>query len=162
MSDSNVAADYAALKTANDQLREQARQRLFGLLDQLCAEISRALTALPGGQPLAVGRQEWEFKLENSTMVGERYGARYRGRTLLVEVGWPREPQHGYVPDGGLARGRVGLSQNIMLEPQAITEIILQKRGASEPQWRLIANRRIGEPVTELLLRSYFNLLLAD
>ena len=95
-------------------------------------------------------------------MVGERYGARHRGRTLLVEVGWPREPQHGYVPDGGLARGRVGLSQNIMLEPQLIADLILKKVGTTEPQWSVITNKRIGEPVTESLLRSYFNLLLVD
>lgn len=160
MIEENVATEYTALRAANEQLREAAKQQLFAWLDTISSEVSRALA----GEPLQVGRQEWQFKVgPAATMVGERYGARRHGRTLLVEVGWPREPQHGYVPDGGLARARVGLSQNIMLEPQIIAELILKKLpGANEPQWFVLADKRVGNPVSETLIRSYFQLLLAD
>lgn len=158
MTESDLTADYLSLKASNDLLREQSKQRLFELLDVICSEINIGL----GGPPIQVGRQEWEFTVGTSTMVGERFGARHRERTVVVEVGWPRQPQHGFVPDGGLARGRIGFSQNTMLEPKPLTQLILKRRGDGEPQWRLIANKTLGEPVTSTLLRSYLNLLLTD
>lgn len=157
----DFAAEYLTLKEANDQLRESGRQWLWNALDAVCAEISRELSA-KNDQPLQVGRQQWQFKVENSTMVGERFGVRYREKTLVVEVGWPREPQHGFVPDRGLARARIGLSQNVMLEAQIVSELIFKRQGDGDPAWRFIKNKQIGERVTEPRLRSYLNLLLAD
>src|SRR5205823_5012898 len=148
-------AEYQALRAANDQLRERGKQWLIETLNHLCAEINRGLAQQPQPQVIQVGRQEWEFKVGNSLMVGERIGVRYRGRTLIIEVGWPREPQHGHVPDRGLARGRVSLSQNTMLEAQATDELILKHRGAGEAAWYVIANKQLGEMVTAARLRNY-------
>ena len=95
-------------------------------------------------------------------MVGERYGARYRGRTLTVEIGWPKLPEHGYVPDGGLARGRIGFSQNVMLDARPVAEMVFKRNGAADPGWFLISSNRPGEPVTESLLKKYVEMLLQD
>jgi hypothetical protein len=159
--DKDLAAEYLALKAANDELRERGKQWLWNALDVLCSEISRELNVL-NNPPLEVGRQEWQFKVEDSTMVGERFGARFREKTLIVEAGWPREPQHRFVPDRGLARARIGFSQNIMLEARTVAEIILKHQSGDDLAWYLIANKKLGAKVTESHLREYFNLILAD
>ncbi len=157
----NYATEYLALKEANDRLRESGRQWLWNALDAVCAEISRELIA-KNDPSLQVGRQEWQFKVENSTMVGERFGARFREKTLVVEVGWPREPQHGFVPDRGLARARIGVSQNVMLEARTVAELIFKQRGDGDPAWHFIVNKKLGERVTESRLREYLNLVLVN
>lgn len=162
MEDKDYAAEYQALKAANDGLRERGKQWLIETLNQLCAEINRGLTQQPQQPVIQVGRQAWEFKVGNSLMVGERVGVRYRGRTLLVEVGWPREPQHGHVPDRGLARGRVSVSQNTMIEAQATDELILKHHGAGEAAWYVIKSQQLGEMITEARLRAYLQTVLAS
>jgi hypothetical protein len=157
--DTNLAAEYTSLKAANDQLRELGKQWLWSVMDTLCSEVSRELSA-QNKAPLQVGRQEWRFQVENSTMVGERFGARFREKTLTVELGWPREPQHGFVPDRGLARARIGLSQNVMLEARALAEMIFKRRGEDDPAWYFISNKTLGDLVTESRLRDYLNLIL--
>ena len=153
--DKNYAADYLSLKAANDQLRERGKQWLLETLSDYCAEINRTLMAQPNPLPLQVGRQAWEFKVGNSLMVGERLGVRYRGATLIVEVGWPREPKHGHVPDQGLARGRISL-----IEAKATDELILKHRGSGEAVWYVIENKKLGELVTEARLRAYLQAIL--
>src|SRR5215510_1316127 len=123
----DLAAEYLALKAANDELRERGKQWLWNALDVICSEISRELSDR-NNPPLQVGRQEWQFKVGDSTMVGERFGARFREKTLIVEAGWPREPQHGFVPDRGLARARIGLSQNVMFDARIVAEMILKRQ----------------------------------
>jgi hypothetical protein len=159
--DKDITAEYLALKAANDELRERGKEWLWNALDVICSEISRELSAR-NNPPLQVGRQEWRFKVESSTMVGERFGARFREKTLIVEVGWPREPQHRFVPGRGLARARIGLSQNVMLEAQTVAEMILKRRDNSDPGWNFIADKKLGDGVTESHLREYFDLLLKD
>jgi hypothetical protein len=159
--DKDLAAEYLRLKAANDQLRELGKQWLWTLLDTLCSEVSRELSAR-NKPPLQVGRQDWRFQVENSTMVGERFGARFREKTLTVEMGWPREPQHGFVPGRGLARARIGLSQNVMLEARGLAEMIFKRRGDGDPVWYFITNTTLGDEVTESRLRGYLNLILAD
>jgi hypothetical protein len=159
--DKDLAAEYLALKAANDELREQGKQWLWNALDVICSEISRELSAR-NDPPLQVGRQEWQFKVEDSTMVGERFGARLRERTLIVEAGWPREPQHGFVPGLGLARARIGLSQNVMLEAKIVAEMILKRQSQGDLGWDFIADKKPGARVTESRLREYFDLILLD
>jgi len=167
MQEKDYAAEYLALKAANDQLRERGKQWLFDSLNQLCAEANQKLLTQGDPQIGAASIQSgvqpnWQFKVENAVMVGERFGARFRYRTLTVEAGWPRSPEHGYITDGGLARGRVGLSQNTMIEPQPIAELILKKVGNSEPAWFVFKNKILGEQVNEVKLREYLSPLLTD
>jgi hypothetical protein len=156
----DFAADYLALKAENDRLREDGKRWLWNVLEKLCSEINSRLAEKSFGSTLQIGRQEWQFSIENSTLVGERFGARYLTRTLVVEAGWPRLPEHGFVPDGGLARARVGLSQNIMLEALTVAEFTLKRVGQGAPAWYIISDKKMGEPVTESKLRSYLNLML--
>lgn len=158
----DLAAEYLALRAANDQLRERGRQWLWETLNRLSAEINRELAQQGNAAPLQLGRQDWEFKVETATMVGERIGLRHQYRTLLFEIGWPREPQHGFISDGGLARARVSFSQNTMIEAQPIAELILKKQNSGEPVWLLIANKKLGDLITESRLRAFLNLVLAD
>jgi hypothetical protein len=148
------------LKAENDRLREEGKQWLWNSLELLCDQINSKLTNKANGAVLQVGRQDWRFSIEGATMVGERFGARYLTRTLVIEAGWPRLAEHGFVPDGGLARARVGLSRNVMLEALTIADLILKRQGKAAPSWYLIEHKKIGELVTESKLRSYLSLLL--
>lgn len=167
MQEKDYAAEYLALKAANDQLRECGKQWLWDSLNRLCDEINQRLlmqgTPQNGAASILSGVQpDWQFKVENAVMAGERFGARFRYRTLTVEVGWPRLPEHGFITDGGLARARIGLSQNTMFEPQPIAELILKKVGSGEPAWFLFMNKQLGEQITDTRLREYLNQILTD
>lgn len=162
MQENDYAAEYLALKAANDQLRERGKQWLLDTLTGLCADANRSLMTDPAQVGIQTGSQEWQFKVENATMAGERFGARYGYKTLTVEVGWPRLPEHGFLTDNALARARVSFSQNTMLQPQVIAELVFKKVGSSEPAWFVFKNRQLGEQITEAQLREFFNLILAD
>jgi len=156
----DYATEYLRLKAANDQLRERGKQWLWNALELICSEINRELTTSSSETPIQLGRQEWQFTVESMTMVGERFGARYRYRTLTIEAGWPRLPEHGYVKDNGLARGRIALSQNIMIDAQTIEELILKRQSNSDPAWFSLRKNIIGEQLTERRLRTYIKELV--
>ena len=134
MSSSDFSAEYLSLRSANDLVREKGKQWVFETLSALCTE---------AGPEALLARQDWQFEVGRSVMVGERFGIRHRGRTLVVEIGWPREPAHGFVPDQGLARGRISLSASPMLSPRPLQEIIL-KTGSPEPRWYSIEGGKVG------------------
>ena len=170
---SDYLADYLALKESNDRLREQGRAWMWETVSRHSAEINSAIAALPPGPPpasmdpstqpasgLQVGRQDWQFKIGRSVMVGERIGVRYAGRTLIIELGWPRAPEHGYVPDHGLARGRVSMSANVMLEAMLKDELILKRDSDGVPVWHYIKDSKTGEAVSPARLRTYLEELL--
>ncbi|MCI0660673.1 MAG: hypothetical protein L0220_06340 [Acidobacteria bacterium] len=161
LNNEDLAGEYLRLKAANDQLRERGKQWLWNALELICSEINRDLTASSSETPIQLGRQEWQFTVESMTMVGERFGARYRYRTLTIEAGWPRLPEHGYVKDNGLARGRIALSQNIMIDAQTIEELILKRQGNSDPAWFSLTNNIIGAQLTQHRLRTYIKDLVA-
>jgi hypothetical protein len=145
--------DYLALRLANDQLREKGGVWLWETLQRL-------LAAHPS---VELGRQPWEFPVERSVMVGERLGARMAGQTLLLEVGWPRRPEHGHVPGGGLARARLGWSQNVMLDPQPLANLILlvsSERSPRTASWYQISTGGTSlTPFTERDLSDYLERL---
>lgn len=153
-------AEYLALRAANDRLRESGSAWLRESIERICNTIN---TSRPEDQQsIQLGRQEWQFTVEEATMVGERIGLRHGYRTLLIEIGWPRLPEHGFVPDNGLARGQIGMSQNTMLDPQTLTGIILKRNpqtSSSTPLWHLIANKKLGENLTEPILKKYIDLI---
>ncbi len=160
--DEEFVADYLALRAANNQLRERGKQWLMETVSKFCAEINRNFNAASAQPALQIGRQQWQFKVGNSLMVGERMGIRYLGRTLLVEAGWPREPQHGFVPDQGLARGRVSLSTSPILEARPIDELVLRHCGGGEAAWYVIEKEGLGQMVTEARLRAYLEVVLSS
>ncbi len=162
MQEKDYAAEYLALKAANDQLRERGKQWLLDTMTQLCADANRNLMTQPGQTGIQTGSQPWQFKVDNTTMDGERFGARYRYKTLTVEVGWPRLPEHGFLTDNALARARVSLSQNTMLQPQVIAELVFKKSRSGEPMWFTWENKILGEQITATRLSKYLEIVLAD
>jgi hypothetical protein len=155
----DVVAEYLALREANDRLRERGNQWLWNSFDAICSEINSDLSA-QNRPRIQVGRHEWQFNVESSTMVGERFGARYREKTLVVEVGWPREPRHGFVPGGGLACAVIGFSQNVMIDARTVAEMILKRQGDRDPAWYLINNKTPGGVVSVSTLQTYIKMLL--
>lgn len=149
------------LKAANEALREQGKEWLLTTLEKICDEInlksaSPTPTEPPAPPTLQIGSQDWQFEVENNVMVGERLGIRYRGQTLLIEVGWPRQPEHGIVPDLGLARARVSLSPNVMIEAKLLGELTLRRAKEGEGvAWYVLTDHRVSELVTEEKLRTY-------
>lgn len=162
-------ADFLALREANERLRQQGIDELWGLLNHISARLNvsngqsngefggETIGAGPGGQRLELGRQEWEFTVRDSTMVGERLGLRCNVKTLVFELGWPRVPAHGYVPGTGLARGRIGFSQNVMLDPRPLADLILRRvENPASPRWYFIDHEQIrGEELTEHTLSPF-------
>ncbi len=151
------------LKAANEALREQGKEWLLTTLETICDEINQASApppaepAAPAAEPtLQVGGQDWQFEIGDNVMVGARLGIRHKGQTLLVEVGWPRLPEHGIVPDLGLARARVSFSQNIMIDAKLLDEFSLRREpDSTEVRWHVLADHKIGEAITATTLRDY-------
>ena len=145
---------YLALRAANDRLREEGCAWIWSTLERLVARSS------PSRQ---LGRQPWQFEVERSMMVGERYGVRHLGQTLVIEVGWPRRPEDGHVPGQGLARGRIGLSQNVMLDPGPLCELLLRATGEREARlsrwFELLPGSQPPPPFTEERLVEYLDRL---
>jgi hypothetical protein len=158
---SEAYPELEKLKAANETLRQQGKEWLLTMLETICDEINLTLapsSPVESSAPatLQIGRQDWQFEVEKNVMVGERLGIRYRGQTLLIEAGWPRQPEHGIVPDLGLARARVSLSQNVMIEAKLLDDLTLRRtEEGNGVVWYVLTDHRVGERVTEEKLRAY-------
>jgi hypothetical protein len=159
-------AEFLKLRAINDQFRMRGKDALWEQIETQCAALNRELSRKAiklDGELIRTGRQPWQFDLKTeagaATMVGERFGIRYRGQTLLVEIGWPHEPQHGFIPGGALARARVNFSPNVMIDPIVKVELALWREGA-EVSWYEVAYKQKGMLLTEARLRTYLEPLL--
>ena len=159
-------AEYLKLREVNDQFRLRGKDALWEQVETICAALNREITTKMDkldGELIRTGRQPWQFDIKTeagaATMVGERLGSRYRGQTLLIEIGWPHEPQHGFIPGGGLARGRLSFSPNVTIDPLVKAEIALLREGTNLA-WYEVAYKQKGELLTEARLRSYLALVL--
>ena len=151
MSESGFESDYLALRAANDLLREKGKAWIFDLFEELVRE---------SGREILIARQDWEFTVDRSTMVGQRLGARFQGKTLTIEIGWPRLPEHGFVHDQGLARGRISLSLSPMLSARPAENLILKVTKANEPIWHSIEDGRMGAELTKARLSEHLNTMV--
>lgn len=175
----DVSAAYPELeqlKAANEALREEGKEWLLTTLETICNEINQTLAPPPASPPapdsppapaaesaLQVGHQDWQFEVEQNVMVGERLGIRHKGRTLLVEVGWPRLLEQGVVPDLGLARARISFSQNIMIDAKAMAEFSLRRnKDSADVSWHEFADHKVGEKITADKLRAYVQQVLSE
>lgn len=172
-----VAPDLSAaypelekLKAANEALRKEGQEWLLTTLETICNEINQTTTPpaavadAPAAEPtLQIGNQDWQFAVGDNVMVGERLGIRHNNQTLLIEVGWPRLPKHGVVPDLGLARARVSFSQNIMIDPKLRAEFTLRRnKDSGDVSWHEFADHQVGEKVTADKLRAFVQQLLSE
>ena len=159
-------AEYLKLREVNDQFRTRGKDALWAQVETLCALLNRELSTTNNrldGELIRTGRQPWQFDLKTeagaATMVGERFGIRYRGQTLLIEIGWPHEPQHGFIPGGALARARLSFSPNVMIDPLVKAELALWREG-TEVSWYEVAYKQKGALFTEARLRSYLEMVI--
>lgn len=172
----DVSAAYPELeklKAANEALREEGKDWLLTTLETICNEINQASAppsaaapeaSAPVAEPtLQVGNQDWQFEVEQNLMVGERLGIRHKGQTLLLDVGWPRLPEHGVVPDLGLARARVSFSQNIMVDAKLLEEFTLRRnKDGGNVSWHEFADHKVGEKITVEKLRAYVQRVFSE
>ena len=152
-----AAAEYIALRAANDRVRQNGLQWFWDVLQAVTAEENSASPVM-----LQTARQDWKFNVEKSVMVGERFGVRFRGKTLLIEIGWPREPEHGFVPGNGLARAQVSFSLSPILVEKVTDELILKSRPNGEPVWFTFVNGKPDVEVTRERVREYIRKLQND
>lgn len=158
------------LKAANEALRESGKEWLLTTLETICNEINQAAAPqpatpdAPAAEPaLQIGSQDWQFEVGDNVMVGERLGIRHKNQTLVVEVGWPRLPEHGVVPDLGLARARISFSQNIMIDAKLLEEFSLRRgKENDEATWHGIVDRKVGQPITPDSLRTHIQRVLSE
>lgn len=154
--------EYLALRAANDRMREQGLDWIWDTLSTVCAQMDGELGGAPERPAVRLARQEWQFDVGRSVMVGQRFGVRFRTATMIVEAGWPRLPQHGFVPDQGLARGRISLSSSPILDARLADDLILKARGDGSAAWHVIRNGALGESITAATLRNYLDVLLKE
>lgn len=161
----DLLSDYLALREANNLLRQGGIDRIWESLQSILVQFNQSnfnqfrepmgptgsaeeATGQPGNHLLQIGRQDWQFTLDKSTLVGERLGLRRGSRTIVFEIGWPRLPEHGHVPGLGLARGRIGFSQNTMLDPRPIAGIILRRDPTGHSaHWFLLRQEGVTDAV---------------
>jgi len=155
MEQTDASAEYTALRAANDRLRAAGLESFWEELQAVCAEANATSPVL-----LVTARQEWSFSIGKSTMVGERFGVRLRGKTMLVEIGWPREPEHGFVPGNGLARARVSFSLSPILVEKVTDELILKSTGNGDAAWFTFVDGKTESQLTRERLSSYITKLL--
>jgi hypothetical protein len=91
-------SDYLALRSSNDLIRKTAGKWLLGMFAKAAGEANRA------GASVKISTEDaHRFKVGNASMVGSLLSLGSGVRMLLVEVGWPRLPQDGFIRGGGLA-----------------------------------------------------------
>lgn len=96
--DRRLIYDFIALKNANDEIRNQAVERLIALFTELAAHANRRNIAI------AIERDEQHnFKAFGSNMVGVKVSFRHGVRCLTIEAGWTRRAGDGIMRGGALA-----------------------------------------------------------
>ena len=95
-------ADYIALRTTNDNLRQTSIKWLFDSLIEIASFANRS----GSGVNIETNNQH-QFKLGNSTLSGASISLRQGVRCLTVEAGWTRLPADGFMRGGALALGRL-------------------------------------------------------
>jgi hypothetical protein len=131
-------AEYLALRSSNDLLRKTACEWLLTTFANVAGEMNRA-----GASLQMTNQDNYQFKVAQDAMVGQLLKLENGVRQLLVEVGWPRVPRHGFIRGGGLALGRL---RHIGIK-SASEQIRLVTSPDGTPRW-IVANSR--EPATEI------------
>ncbi|MEP6742658.1 MAG: hypothetical protein ABJB61_09180 [bacterium] len=146
-------AEYLALRSSNDLLRNTACDWLLATFRNVAGEMNRA------GAPLQISNEDnYQFTVANATMVGQLLKLENGVRQLLVEVGWPRVPRHGFIRGGGLALGRlrhVGIKS-------ASEQIRLVRSPEGLPRWLVEDSRDPPVEIREADIRQHVANLLDD
>lgn len=145
--------EYLALRSSNDLLRKTACDWLLATFRNVAGEMNRA------GASLQMSSEDnYQFTVANAAMVGQLLKLENGVRQLLVEVGWPRVPGHGFIRGGGLALGRlrhVGIKS-------ASEQIRLVTSPEGSPRWIAENNREPPVEIREANIRQHLAILLDD
>lgn len=130
--------EYLALRSSNDLLRKTACDWLLAAFRNVAGETNRA------GASLQISSDDnYEFTVANAAMVGRLLQLQSGVRQLMVEVGWPRVPGHGFIRGGGLALGRL---RHIGIKSASeLLRLVISPEGS--PRWTVENNR---EPAAEI------------
>jgi hypothetical protein len=144
-------AEYLALRSSNDLLRKTACDWLLTTFASVAGEMNRA------GASLQMSNEDnYQFTIANDAMVGQLLKLENGVRQLLVEVGWPRVPRHGFIRGGGLARGRL---RHIGIK-SASEHIRLVISPTGSPRWLVENSREPVEEIREANIRQHVAILL--
>ena len=145
------AADYFAVRAANDSLRERGQRLLNETFTALAARANRS------GAGITLSTTDaHRFRVGNSTMVGTRLVLARGVRSLAVEVGWPRLPRDGVVRGSALACARVSHFGGGPAE-----ELLLALDADGSPLWLVSDPSGARAELTDEHLRRHFARLLA-
>ncbi len=143
--------EYLALRSSNDLLRQTACDWLLATFRNIAGEMNR------GGSSLQITSNEnYQFKIANAALVGRLLQLEYGVRQLLVEVGWPRVPGHGFIRGGGLALGHlrhVGIKS-----ASEVIRLVTSPEGS--PRWIVENNREPVVEIREANIRQHIAILL--
>jgi len=128
-------ADYIALRTTNDNLRQTSIKWLFDSLIEITSFANRN-----GNAVIIETNDRHQFNLGNSTLSGASISLRQGVRCLTVEAGWTRIPADGFMRGGALALGRLthfGISKHnielfLVLKDNAPSWFSADKNGVRE------------------------------
>jgi len=144
-------AEYLALRSSNDLLRKTASDWLLATFTNVAGEMNRA-----GASLQITNEDNYQFKMPNAVMVGQLLKLENGVRQLLVEVGWPRVPKHGFIRGGGLAIGR--LRHVGMKSASEHIRLITSPEGA--PRWIVENTHDTLAEIHEANIREHLAILL--
>jgi hypothetical protein len=144
-------SEYLALRSSNDLLRKTACDWLLAAFRNVAGETNRT------GASLQISSDDnYQFTIANAALVGQLLQIENGVRQLLVEVGWPRVPRHGFIRGGGLARGRL---RHIGIK-SASDQIRLVISPEGSPRWLVENNREPATEIREANIRQHVAVLL--
>lgn len=143
--------EYLSLRRSNDLLRKTACDWLLSTFRNVAGEMNRA------GAALQISNDDnYQFQIANSALVGQLLKLENGIRQLLVEVGWPRLPAHGFIRGGGIAVGRlrhVGIKS-----ASELIRLVTSPEGT--PRWIVENNRQPVAEIREANIRQHIAILL--
>lgn len=117
--------DFLAVKTANDSIRQTAVKALFDAMLKIAVHANQKNANI-----IIEHANTHRFSLEKFSLSGELLKFRRGVRCLMIEAGWTRSPQDGFMRGNALAVARIthfGISR-------ANAELHLLKF-ENEPRW---------------------------
>jgi hypothetical protein len=143
--------EYLALRRSNDLLRTTACAWLLSTFRNVAGEMNRA------GASLQISNEDdYQFQVANAAMVGQLLKLENGLRQLLVEVGWPRLPGHGFIRGGGIAVGR--LRHLGIKSASELIRLVTSPEGT--PRWIVENNREQATEIREANIRQHLAILL--
>jgi len=95
-------AEFLAVKTANDRVRERGVEQLLNAFEALAGHANRGLAAI---EIEKIDRHR--FEIDRSHATGRAIRLRHGVRCLTVEAGWTRTPRDGFMRGNALALARI-------------------------------------------------------